>query len=235
MEDPSGARRQAAMQHPEVSEESEWRMFYPVRAVIEGVRYADQTPMKRTVVDCYVLDRTGRRTERGILYNVPLGYGKINTKNGDEESPEKGDLVLIQFINGNLRDPVVTFWIGPPDNEIQATADQHPRSYRKHQDTSEEIDKDGNRTTIVKGHETEEVQTGDFVLTVTLGKQTVTVQGKIRHNGKGTIEFDGTPEAAGTMGGVLQEQHICQFHGNPFSARGDGGTHFSTTVKASKE
>lgn len=73
---------------------------------------------------------------------------------------------------------------------------------------------------------------GDIEATAT-GKADVTIDGKTTYISKGKIDLDGV--GAGTMGGVLQQKHHCQFHGNPFETRGTAATHFSSTVKASKE
>ena len=221
MED-SGARHQAAMRQSVAAENAEWRMFYPVRAVIEGVRFVDQTEMKRTVVDCYVLDRTGRKTERGMIYNVPISYGKINADNGDEETPEKGDLVLIQFVNGNVRDPVVTHWLGPPNNSVQATSDQAPRRHRRRNGYDEVIDKggnriaytpqdeevtvDGQRVTVIEGNEDVTITSGDLLITVSAGKCTVNIAGKTAWTSEGTIELDG---GSGSPKGVVQGDCVC--------------------------
>jgi phage baseplate assembly protein gpV len=191
MEEANGARLQNAMQHPLAAEESEWRMNSPVRGVIRGVRFADQTAIRRTVVDCYVIDRTGRRTERGILYNVPLLYPKINADNGEEWSPEAGDYVLIGFINGNLRDPVVLGCLGPPDNTIQAKAAEAPRCHRRRNGTDEKIEKDGTRRVFVAKDDILDV-VGDGTVTIG-GNVSVTVEGNVTVNvvGQATVTVIG--------------------------------------------
>lgn len=223
MEGPDGSRLQAAMRQGKAVEEAERRMVAPVRGVISGVRFQDTTGRKATVVDCYVLDRTGRRTERGILYNVPLLYPKTNRDNGEEWTPEAGDFVLIGFVNANLRDPVVLGYLAAPNNTIQAMAAEAPRSYRKRSGTSEEIDKDGNRVTIIHGHETVTVETGDVTVAVVEGKVTVTVAGKTSWTSGGGIDLDGGP---GNPKGVVQGDCICPLIKRPHIMRSD-------TVKSS--
>lgn len=224
MEEFDGARRQVALHAGLVVEESEWAMTYPVRGVVVegGVRFQDQSGLKRTVVDVLVYDRT-QRALNTILYNVPLLYPKTNRDNGEEWTPEAGDFVLIGFVNANLRDPVVLGYLAAPNNTVQALAADAPRSYRKRSGTSEEIDKDGNRVTIIHGHETVTVETGDVTVSVVEGKVTVTVAGKTSWTSGGGIDLDGGP---GSPKGVVQGDCICPLIKRPHIMR-------SETVKSS--
>jgi hypothetical protein len=77
---------------------------FPLRGIIAGVRFKDdgQNRTGQTLVDISLLDGYP------ALYNVPLLYHYINKDNGEEWTPEVGAIVLVQFIAGNFRLPVVT-------------------------------------------------------------------------------------------------------------------------------
>ena len=183
--------------------------------------------------------------------NVPIMAKKINRENGEEMTPDPGDIVLVQFINGNFWEPVVMGFLPLPENEIQATTAQAPPGKRRYHlrcnKTDLAIDKDGNRTTTVTGNETKHttidealtvdgkrttiiegnddttVTSGDITVTVSAGKCTVHIAGKTAWTSDGTIELDG---GSGSPKGVVQGDCICTYSGKPHPM-------ISSTVKAS--
>lgn len=167
--------RQSAMQESPAVEESEWRMFYPMRGYIEGVSFPDQTDIRRTVVHVVILDRSGQRQDRRLI-EVPLLYPKLSEENGEEWTPEVGDMVLVGFVNANLRDPVILGHLAPPNNAIQAKATEAPRYHRRRNGTDEKIEKDGTRRVYVAKDDILEVE-GDGTLTIR-GNVTIIVDGQ---------------------------------------------------------
>ena len=206
-------RKQSGLTVNPAIQEAERSMHYPMRGIIEAVRFRETARGKTTVVDVVLLDRTGQSSPdyRGkLLTHVPLCYPKMNAENGEEWTPEKGDLVKISFFNGSLRDPVVDGYLGPYEGPTMAAAsDPHPQSFRRRSGTSERIDRDGNRITIIKGHENVTVQTGDITVAVVQGKCTVTVKGKTSWTSEGTIEHIG--KAGGVAKGNVQADCICPY------------------------
>ena len=199
-------------------------MNSPMRGIVLHVRYRNTSRGKITAVDVSLLDETGQQMEK-VLTHVPLMYGKMNGANGEEWTPEKGDLVVLGFFNQNLRDPFVMGYLGPYDGGIlDPGTDPHPQYFRKRSGTSERIDKDGNRTTIIEGNETVTVNTGDLTITVKQGKATVTIEGKTVWTSKGTIEHIGSDGA--TAEGNVQGKCICTYTGKPHPM-------VSATVKSS--
>lgn len=65
------------------------------------------------------------------------------------------------------------------------------------------------------------------------GKWDAAIEGKTTWISKGTIELDGA--GGGTLGGLINQKHLCQFHGKPFETRGVASTHYSASVKGTKE
>jgi phage baseplate assembly protein gpV len=188
--------RQSAMQESPAVEESEWRMFYPLRGYVEGVSFPDQTDIRRTVVHVVLLDRTGQRQDRR-LFDVPLLYPKLNAGNGEEWTPEVGDMVLVGFINANLKDPVILGHLAPPNNAIQAKAAEAPRYHRRRSGTDERIEKDGTRRVYVAKDDVLEVE-GDGTITVR-GNVTIVV------NGQANIAVDGPTTVTTPMATVHAE------------------------------
>jgi hypothetical protein len=221
-------RKQSALRMNPAQQAAERQVFYPMRGIIRGnPKYRDTANGKRTEVDVLLLDRTGmsgQDYEEKLLIGVPLCYQKMNKENGEEWTPENGDLVKVSFFNGNLRDPVIDGYLGPFEGTVMgSSSDPHPQSYRKRSGTSEHIDKDGNRTTIVKKHETVTVQTGDFTVTVIQGKCTVSIKGKTTWTSENTIDLIGIED--GVVKGCRQGDSICAYTGRPVP-------HVSATVKA---
>jgi uncharacterized protein involved in type VI secretion and phage assembly len=185
------------------------------------------------------------------ISNVPLMTQKVNKENGEEWTPDPGDIVLVQFINGNFWEPVVVGYLPLPGNEVQATSAQAPPGKRRYHlrcnKTDVVIDKDGNRdttvtgkdtrqvtvdealtvagkrTTIIEGNDTTTINTGDISITVSAGKCTVHIAGKTAWTSDGTIELDG---GSGSPKGILQGDCICCYSLQPHPM-------ISHTVKAS--
>jgi uncharacterized protein YdaT len=196
---------------------------------ITNVRFVDDSSNKtgQTVVDVLLM---GGYTE---LRKVPLTTSKTNSDNGEEWTPEVGDVVLVQFINGNYADPVVTGFMPVPDNTIQSNASEAPRYHRRRNQTDLVIEKDGterkyikkDKITVIEGHEQVTVNSGDITIDVVQGKCTVHVKGKTAWTSEATIELDGT---AGTgVKGIVQGDCICPFIRKPH-------IHISASVKGSK-
>ena len=205
---------------------------YPLKGIIQAVYFQDnsQNKTKQTKVDITLF---GGYAD---LRNVPMMAQKINKNSGEEWTPEQGDFVIVQFINGMWTEPIVMGYCDAPDNEIMATEAQVPKGKRRYHmrcnKTDIVIDKDGNRTTYVNGHETVKikhseivtVETGDITVEVTQGKCTVHIKGKTAWTSDGTIEWDG---GSGSPKGVVQGDSVCAYTGKPHA-------HISATVKASK-
>jgi hypothetical protein len=143
-------------QNPAITR-GEREMFYPMRGIVKAIRFRNTARGKRTTVDVVLLDKTGQTTQgyqEKILTHVPLKYEKMNARNGSEWTPEDGDLVVVEFFDGNLRDPFVSGYLGPYDGEpMDAGSDPHPQAYRIHAGTYERIDREGNRETRVSRDE----------------------------------------------------------------------------------
>jgi hypothetical protein len=224
MQERNGARRQMMMTENAGVTQAVHSANTPVRGVImkNGIKHFDAGDFKRTLVHVGLFDRKLGLTN-SCLMNVPLLYQKMNRENGEEWTPEDGDIVAVGFFNGNLRDPFVMGYLGA-ESTIYTPAAKKTRSYRKRSGTSEEIDKDGNRTTIIHGHEMVTVETGDVTITTTAGKCTVTIKGKTAWTSD-KIDLDGAKGAG--VKGVVQGDCICPFTKKPHAM-------VSATVKASK-
>lgn len=120
------------------------------------------------------------------LRKVPLAVSKSNLNNGEDWTPEEGDIVLVQFIAGRVCDPVITGFLFPWDSEpggkgLQPGNGEVPagksRYYKRCNGTSEKIDKDGNRIVEVAKDETVTIS-GNGTLNVT-GEVTINVTGNV--------------------------------------------------------
>lgn len=201
-----GSLRQTGMTVNQGAKQVNLSMFYPLRGVVTGVRFKDTTKAKQTLVDIYLYHGYHQ------LYNVPIGTQAINKSNGEEDTPEKGNIVLVSFVGGREDDPIVICFIPSPDNEIQATSAESPRYYRKRNGTHETWDKDGNRTTHVAKDDSLNVEgkkieniTGDNTETVG-GKKSETIDGNNTEIVKGNkIEtVTGTRTVKSTGAGKLE-------------------------------
>lgn len=233
------------------------RMYAPMRAIIVpgGVNFKDRVGQKRTVVDVCLISNIHHGQAIGrTLYKVPLLYTKINRENGEEWTPEEGDMVLVSFVDGNLNDPIVIGYIAPPDSTILAKDDEAPRYHRHRSGTDEVIDKDGNLDTYVNGNESREIKDdltteiggnesrdvggnrvtvieGNESLTVNSGNVTINVSGgnaTVSINGKTSWSSSGIDldGGGGSVKGVVQGNCICAYTGRPHGM-------VSGTVKAS--
>ena len=249
MLDETGARRQESLRvQPSVREMR--TIDRTLKGVIqpEGVFYRDD-PQNKTGQTLVNITLFGGYPN---ISNVPLMTQKVNKENGVEWTPDPGDVVLVQFINGNFWEPVVVGYLPLPQNEIQATREQAPPGKRRYHlrcnKTDVVIDKDGNRTATVTGNETKHttvdetltvdgkrttiiegndettINTGDLTITVSAGKCTVHIAGKTAWTSDETIELDG---GSGSPKGCVQLDSICPLLKAPH-------IHGSATVKASK-
>ena len=140
-----------------------------------GIHYQDQNEAKQTLVDVFMYDLLPDQ------FGVPLMCQKINRVNGESTDPEGGDLVVVSFLGGNVRDPVVLGFLPSAANGIQSLTADAPRSGRTMNGTSETIGKDGSRTIFVAK---------DDNVTIT-GSGTVTVAGDLTFNvTKGDLEIN---------------------------------------------
>lgn len=237
-----GARLQESLrEHPALERTRNFNRM--LKGVILSVNWRDLNQSQQTLVDIALYGGYPN------IYNVPVSAEKFNQGNGEEWTPEPGDMVLVTFIDGNWSEPIVLRQLHLPQEDsgiaIQADARTVPSGKRRYHlrcnKTDIVIDKDGNRTTSVEvdetltvkgkrtttitGNESVTVNTGDITITATAGKCTVTIKGKTAWRSDGTIELDGT---AGTgVKGVVQGDCICALTGKPH-------IHISASVKGSK-
>lgn len=171
--------------------------YAPKRGKIKNV-YAADHPMNRSgipLADVELADYAG------FLHKVPLCLGtKISATNGQEQTAEVGDYVLVQFVDGIRNDPVITGFLPPYLGGVAlATTADAPRRHWAHQGTYETIDKAGNRTLHVDGYENIHV-TGDSTIQID-GNAVI----KAETNGKtitlkaGTVIVDGDLEVSGDV------------------------------------
>jgi hypothetical protein len=216
-------------------------MFYPLRGLITGVRFKDQTKAKITLVDIYLYHGYHQ------LYNVPVATRAFNKDNGEEDTPEKGNIVLVGFVDGREDDPIVIGFFPSPENEIQANKVESPRYYKKRNGIHETWDKEGNKAVHVAkddslnivGDKNEDV-TGDNIETVG-GNKTETVIGTrtVKSTGAGKLESEAKNEIIGGAGvdvdggsgssdasGCVNLKSICPFIG---SFHIDGSTNVKVT------
>jgi len=237
----NGARRQSGMEQNKAVKAVNFSADSLVRGVVlkDGIKHADAGGWRRTQVDIGLFGRNVGKLHE-YLMGVPLLYGKINKDNGEEWTPEEGDIVAIDFFNKDRNDPVVVGYLGPADSAIYTPAAKRTRSYRKRSGTSEEIDKDGNRTTVVavdehttvagkrttiiEGNEDITITSGDLTITASAGKCTVTIAGKTAWTSAG-IDLDGA--AGGGVKGGVQGDCLCPYTKQPHAM-------VSATVKLSK-
>lgn len=139
------------------------------------------------------------------LFGVPCLMGKAGAVNGSAVTPEVGDWVLVDFVDGFFGDPIVVGYLAKPDNAVAATpieaqAGQGPMARRVHAKTVETIDKDGNLILTVEGYHTI-VTKGDVTIErlagggggkITLKAETVKIEGDLQVTGN-------VEDATGTM------------------------------------
>ena len=171
------------------------------RGVIKGVHCRDTVKGQRTLVDLFMLENLPP------LFKVPLMHAKISKENGEDWTPEVGDAVVVSFFGGRIDDPMVIGYEPIPDNAIEGSAAEAPRYHKRRNNTTETIDKDGNRVTLIQGNEDVTVKTGDLTIDVQQGQCTVHVKGKTVWTSEGTIEHVG--KAGGTATGNVTFECIC--------------------------
>lgn len=227
----SGARQQKTLIGSPPAQDLIFGNNNLIRGKIVGIGYKDDPEQRKgfksTVVDIAPLK------QRPNLYNVPLIYTKSNADNGEEWTPEVGDIVAVTFFDGNLRDPVVVGFLARPNNTIQAAEAEAPCSHRKMNGTWEKIEKDGTRRVYVKKDEVLEIEgdgtitvkTGNLSINVLAGNTTISTKGKTIVKSEGTVEIDGV--GSGQVKGVVQGDCLCVVTGKPHP-------HISASVKASK-
>jgi phage baseplate assembly protein gpV len=232
----NGTRRDAGRRMSKAVEEGEFGQYQMVRAVITLVKFvAESKGLERTVVDCSLYDPTGPTTCGAILTDVPLLYPKLNRHSGEEWTPEKNDLVLIGFVDGNLRDPVVLGCLAPPANAVQAASKADaPRYHRRRNGCWETIDKDGNRQVYVAAGDSLEVVGNGTVtiggnLSVTVAGDAVIKAAKVTLDAA-TVECTGDLNVAGDImdhvgsGGRSMASMRTIYNGHEHPENDDGGT-----------
>jgi len=164
----------------------EHSLFFPLRGRVSGVFFKDTTRGKQTLVHLYMY---GQWPD---LFNVPLLHSKINSQNGEDWTPERGDEVAVQFFGGDINDPVVIGFLPPPGNAIEAETAEAPRYNRRRNGTDEVIDKEGSRIIYVAKNDTLVVEE-DATIHVK-GDASLTVDGNvnIQVGGDLTANVDGT-------------------------------------------
>lgn len=175
----NGSRNQESMRtNPAVQEVRE--CFYTLRGIIQpnGVLFKD-APLNKTGQTLVDISLLGGYPD---IYRVPLACSKANPDNGEEWTPEPGDMVLVQFINGSFHAPVVTGFLYQPGNNLQANADEAPRLHRRRNGVDEVITKTGSRVVHIAEHDN---------LTV-VGDGTVTIHGSasVHVYGTATVNVD---------------------------------------------
>lgn len=191
------------------------------RGKISRVIHADSNTTLQTLVDLYMYDLLP------LLYAVPVMASKINASNGEQQTPEAGDVVLVGFIGGKSSDPVVLGYLPTASNPLQATAEEAPHFRRRQNGTSETIKKDGSRETYiakdetltVKGAGTVTIQEGDLSVTVSLGKMNVAVFGDV------TLHTSGNLEATADGTATIQATGAATVQGSEINIIGDGQVH----------
>lgn len=190
--------------------DSQVQFPYPLLGTIMKVYFKDELKnsktgkplVAQTVADVKLM---GRYTSD--LQRVPFSHPKANATTGEEWTPEIGDYVIVQFIGGNVGNPIITGMTFMPDNSVQGlkddtTADKPRRYHHRCNKTDVVIDKDGNRTSYINGNETIEVannmtvtvSTGDATYHINKGGLTINVNKsdlKISVQGNSTIVTSG--------------------------------------------
>ena len=214
-----GAMPQSAMT-PNAAYQRLRSLHFPLRGVVEGVFFKDnpQNKAKQTVVNLRMLDGYPP------LAKVPLSYDYMTKENGEEWTPEAGALVMVQFIAGDWRLPVVTRFLAPLEQEITAVAADAPRHHRRRNGTWEIIDKNGNRRVKVAVSDFLDV-VQDLTVTVLNGLTKFISKGKTLIQSEGTVEIDGI--GTGAVKGMVQGDCLCVYTGKPHP-------HISASVKGSK-
>ena len=150
------------------AEKATRQYFAPTRGIVEVVSHPDESSAGETVAQVWLTYYQSR------LYSVPFLTTRMSkTKggewHGEDITPEEGNMVLVEFMDGNMADPVITACFNSPNNPIQARAAEAPHARRQMNGTTETIGKDGTRTIHVAK---------DDVLNI-VGDGTVVVGGRL--------------------------------------------------------
>lgn len=182
MVDDTGARKQESLrEHPALKEIRNVDRL--VKGSISGIIYRDN-PQNQTGQTLVHITLFGGYPN---LKNVPLAVAKVNKENGVEWTPDRGDVVLVQFINGNWLEPVVVGFLNLPSNEVQADSTDAPPGKRRYHlrcnQTDIKILKDGTRQVYVAKDDNLEV----------IGNGSITVHGNVTVHIMGTanVTVDG--------------------------------------------
>lgn len=215
----TGARLQESLRTTPWQEQA-LQVPYPLRGIITSVQYKDAASFRQTTANIRLLGGYSNALE-----NVPFCSAKYNGQDegtGEEWTPEPGDNVVVQFLNGRWSDPIITGMLPNPDSPIQATSTDAPtgkrRYHRKCNKTDLVIDKDGNRieyvskneTVVVQDNETLTVVNGNLTITVQQGNTTITTQGNttIQTYGDTSIRTEGhTSVSTGNCISIQCDKH----------------------------
>lgn len=215
-----GSVPQSFMQtHPAVQEQHSYN--FPVRGVITAVKHKDHpdNEAKQTVADVRLLDGFPQ------VHNAQFLYRYMNEIDGEEWTPAVGDTVIVQFLAGNFRRPIITGYLSPPvPDDVAVAAADAPQTHRRRNGTDEKIEKDGTRRIHVAASDFLEVVT-DLTVTVLNGMTKFISKGKTLIQSQATVEIDG--QGSGAVKGCVQGDCICAYTGKPHIM-------VSATVKASK-
>jgi len=178
-----------------------------------GVHYKNQNKRGQTLVD---ISLYGGYPD---IDRVPVASSKLNHDNGVEWTPDPGDIVLVQFINGNFSEPVVMATVPLADNAVLAETDDAPSGQRRYHlrcnKTDILIDKDGARRVYVAKDDILEVAgDGDIVVS---GNVTVHIMGTADINVDGNTTVT-TPLC--TLNGELKVNGNITASGNVYDANG---------------
>lgn len=167
MRDATGHVAQTGMTvNPAVSEALADFTGVLLRGYINGVRPKDTNTARQTLCDVALLNAYP------LLYNVPILASKINLKNGERADPEKGDAVVVGFLNGRACEPVVLGFLEPPNSSMPGKAADTPQYNWGWQGTTIQVRKDGSRVVHVAADETLDV----------VGEGTITIGGNLTIN-----------------------------------------------------
>lgn len=155
--------------------------FASVRGQIVGVTSPDS---EKNVWGVTVVDVSIGSFYATTVYNVPLLSPHANIDNGEYWSPEVGDRVLVGFIDGMFRDPIVYGCLSRASSVLEPNAAEYPWYKKVLNSTSEMIGKDGTRRIHVAHDDVLEI-VGDGTVTIG-GNLSVTV------TGNATIDVTGT-------------------------------------------
>lgn len=201
----TGARLQESLrEHPALAGT---RKFYrTLKGVILSVHLRDTTQAQQTLVDISLYGGYPN------LAKVPVMTTKFNQGNGEEWTPEAGDIVLVTFINGEWIEPVVIGQIHLPqsgETAIQADSVSVPfkkrRYHRRCNKTDLVVDKDGNRIEYVEGYEDAHIHLNETRLIDQNRDTHVVVDETLTIDGKRTTIIEGNESLTVNSGDITIE------------------------------